>query len=66
MIKSVLLLGAGVAAIGMARFCKAAIQEERQRRHSHHSAHETTRWEGEGGHVMPPKTAGPADATAPG
>lgn len=65
MIKGVLILGAGAAAVGVARFVKAAIQNERQRRRSVHTTHETTRWEGEGGNVTSPGTAS-AEGTAPG
>ena len=64
MIKGVLILGVGVAAVGVARFVKAAIEDERQRRHGMRTTHETTRWEGEGGNVMSPATAGTEGAAA--
>ncbi len=64
MIKGLLMLGVGVAAVGMARFCKDAIHEERQRRHGVHATHETTRWEGEGGHVRSPRMSAMEGAPA--
>lgn len=65
MIKGVLILGAGVAAVGVACFAKAAIENERQRRHGMRTTHETTRWEGEGGNLVSPATAG-TEGAAPG
>ncbi len=64
MIKGILMLGVGVAAVGVARFCTEAIHEERERRHGARATHETTRWEGEGGHVRSPHTAGMEGAAA--
>lgn len=58
MLKAILMLGLGVAAVGVARFARDAITEERGRRRSHREAHETTRWEGEGGNVVVPAGAG--------
>ena len=52
MIKGILTLGLGVAAVGLARFFLTAIAEERNRRHALHEERETTRWEGEGGNVV--------------
>jgi hypothetical protein len=52
MIKGILTLGLGVAAVGLARFFVTAIAEERKRRDALHQDHETTRWEGEGGNVV--------------
>jgi hypothetical protein len=49
MFKGILVLGLGVAAVGLARFCSSAIADERRRRDSLHHEHATTRWEGEGG-----------------
>ncbi|MDQ6620096.1 MAG: hypothetical protein M3Z31_10435 [Pseudomonadota bacterium] len=57
MIKGLLTIGLGVAAIGLVRFFASAIAEERGRRHALHHHHETTRWEGEGGNLVVPQTA---------
>jgi hypothetical protein len=63
MFKGILMLGIGVAAVGIARFACTAIADERHRRRATRDSHETTRWEGEGGNVATPATAhggGPA------
>ena len=57
MVKGLLMLGVGAAAVGLARFCSTAIREERQRRNGLHESHETTRWEGEGGNPVMPQSA---------
>ncbi len=65
MVKGLLMLGMGAAAIGAARFFSTAIREERQRRDGRRHSHETTRWEGEGGNpVMPRSDLGEAASGA--
>jgi hypothetical protein len=60
MLKGLLTVALGAAAIGLARFVASAIAEERERRSALHVEHETTRWEGEGGNVVPSSSAASA------
>ena len=55
--RTLLLLGAGLAAYGITRFARTAITEERNRRDHDGTKHELTRWEDEGGQVTPPRGA---------
>lgn len=55
--RTLLLLGAGLAAYGVARFARTAIADERRRRDHDGAKSEIKRWEGEGGTVMSPRTA---------
>ena len=55
MIKGIIMLGAGLAAVSLARFCSQAIAEERRRRDALRQEHDTTRWEGEGGNALAPE-----------
>ena len=57
MLKGLMTLGLGMAAVGLVRFAVSAINEERQRRSALHEDHETTRWEGEGGNLVSPHPA---------
>ncbi len=57
MLRAVLMLGLGIAAVSAARFARDAIADERGRRRVKREAHETTRWEGEGGNIAAPATA---------
>lgn len=52
MLRGLVTLGLGAAAVGIVRFAVGAIAEERERRSALHEEHETTRWEGEGGNVV--------------
>jgi hypothetical protein len=54
--RTLLLLGAGLAAYGVARFARSAIAEERNRRDHDGTQHEIKRWEDEGGSAMSPQT----------
>lgn len=62
MLRALLMLSVGAAALGAARFCKSAIADERQRRAERHETHEAHRWEGEGGQVVAPHTLSTAGA----
>jgi len=54
-IKGILTVGIGLAAVALARFFANAIAEERSRRVALRDERETMRWEGEGGNAdMPP------------
>ena len=54
--RTLFLLGAGVAAYGVARFARTAITEERQRREHEHATDQVNRWEDEGNAAFSPAT----------
>ena len=54
--KGLVALTLGEAAVGLFRFFATAIAEEHRRRGAVHEEHEATRWEGEGGNVVPSYT----------
>lgn len=63
MLKAIVMLGVGLAAVAVGRFAMDAVADERRRRGESHDSLDATRWEGEGGNSVMPANA-PADEAA--